>query len=124
MNKIKSIILTLGLIAGIGLVAMPASVSAMVKPCDIDPTSDLCQQPQDIWVVVKNVINTMLYVLGALAVIMIIFGGIRYTTSAGDAKKVEQAKNTILYSVVGVVIALLAFAIVNFVIGVIIPPTT
>ena len=66
--------------------------------------------------VVGTVINTILYVIGILAVIMIIFGGIQYTTSAGDQAKVTKAKNTILYGIVGLVIAILAYAIVNFVV--------
>ena len=47
---------------------------------------------------------------------MVIIGGIQYTTSGGDSAAVTKAKNTILYGIVGLVIALLAYAIVNFVI--------
>ncbi len=65
---------------------------------------------------IENVINILLFVIGAVAVIMIIIGGIRYTTSAGDQSAVTGAKNTILYSVVGLVIAIMAYAIVNFVV--------
>ena len=49
--------------------------------------------------------------------IMLIIGGIKYVVSGGDAKKVTDAKNTVLYAIIGLVIAFLAFAIVNFVIG-------
>ena len=63
------------------------------------------------------IINVALSVLGLVAVIMIIMGGFSFMTSTGDATKVTKAKNTILYGVVGLVIALLAFAIVNFVLG-------
>jgi hypothetical protein len=48
---------------------------------------------------------------------MLIYGGIRYTISMGDPKNVEAAKNTILYAIVGIVVALLAYAIINFVLG-------
>ena len=48
--------------------------------------------------------------------IMLIIGGIRYVISGGDSKKVTDAKNTVLYAIIGLVIAFLAFAIVNFVI--------
>jgi hypothetical protein len=65
--------------------------------------------------IVTKGINTALFVIGALAVIMLIYGGIRYTISAGDSKQVEAAKNTILYAIIGIIIALLAGAIVNFV---------
>lgn len=64
---------------------------------------------------VKNIVNVILWVVGILSVIMLIWGGIRYITSAGDSNKVTAAKNTIMYAVVGLVIAILAFAITNFV---------
>lgn len=67
--------------------------------------------------VFKQVTNTILYIVGIVAVIMLIIGGIRYVTSGGDAKKVTDAKNTVLYAIIGLVIAFLAFAIVNFVIS-------
>jgi hypothetical protein len=64
---------------------------------------------------VKTVVNVILFILGAVAVIMIVIGGVRYTTSGGDAGSVSGAKNTILYAVVGLIVAILAYAIVNFV---------
>ena len=67
--------------------------------------------------VFKQVTNTILYIVGIIAVIMLIIGGIRYVTSGGDAKQVTDAKNTVLYAIIGLVIAFLAFAIVNFVIS-------
>ncbi len=67
--------------------------------------------------VFRQVTNTILYIVGIVAVIMLIVGGIRYITSGGDAKKVTDAKNTVLYAIIGLVICLLAFAIVNFVVS-------
>ena len=64
-----------------------------------------------------TVTNVLLFVVGAVSVIMIIIGGLRYVTSGGNSSNVSAAKNTILYAVVGIVIALLAYAVVNFVIG-------
>lgn len=61
------------------------------------------------------VINVIVGVIGFVAVLMIIMGGISFATSQGDSSKVAKARNTILYGVVGLVVALLAFAIVNFV---------
>lgn len=63
------------------------------------------------------IINVILSVLGIVAVIVIILGGFTYITSNGDAAKVTKGKNIILYGVIGLVVALLAFAIVNFVLG-------
>lgn len=67
--------------------------------------------------VFKQITNTVLYIVGIIAVIMLIVGGIKYVISGGDAKKVTDAKNTVLYAIIGLVIAFLAFAIVNFVIS-------
>lgn len=67
--------------------------------------------------VFQTVTNVLLFVIGAVSVVMLIIGGIRYTVSQGDSSAVTSAKNTILYSVVGLLVAILAFAAVNFVIG-------
>ena len=67
--------------------------------------------------VFTNITNTILYIVGIISIIMLIFGGIRYVTSGGDSKKVTDAKNTILYAILGLVVALLSFAIVNFVLN-------
>ena len=66
---------------------------------------------------VRSIIQTVLMIVGLLAVVMIIVGGIQYTTSAGKQETVTKAKNTIIYGIVGLVISLLAYAIVNFVVG-------
>ena len=66
---------------------------------------------------VTNIVSAIIGVLGIVAVIVIIIGGVNYMTSSGDAGKVKKAKDTILYGVIGLVICVLAFAIVNFVIG-------
>ena len=63
----------------------------------------------------KTITNVLLFIIGAVAVIMLIIGGIRYTVSGGDSGAVTSAKNTILYAVVGIIVAVLAYAIVNFV---------
>ena len=69
--------------------------------------------------VVNHITSTILYVLGFISVIMLIIGGVKYARSAGDAKAVTDAKNTILYALIGLAIAILAYYIVNFVLGVI-----
>lgn len=65
----------------------------------------------------QTITNVLLFIIGAVSVIMLIIGGIRYTVSQGDSSAVTSAKNTILYSIVGIVVAILAYAAVNFVIG-------
>ncbi|HEU5121378.1 MAG TPA: pilin [Candidatus Saccharimonadales bacterium] len=64
----------------------------------------------------KTITNVLLFIIGAISVIMLIIGGIRYTVSNGDSAAVTSAKNTILYAVIGIVVAILAYALVNFVI--------
>lgn len=64
---------------------------------------------------VGTLVNTLLFIVGALAVVMIIVGGILYAISQGNSSSVTQAKNTLLYSVIGLVVAILAYAIVNWV---------
>jgi multisubunit Na+/H+ antiporter MnhB subunit len=71
--------------------------------------------------IITTIINVLLFIAGALAVIMLIFGGLRYTVSGGNSSAVTAAKNTILYAIVGLIIAFLAFAAVNWVLGVITP---
>lgn len=65
--------------------------------------------------VFRTVTNILLFIIGAVAVIMLIIGGIRYVVSGGDQSAVTSAKNTILYAIVGIVVAILAFAAVEFV---------
>ena len=66
--------------------------------------------------VFTKITNTVLYAVGIISVVMLIIGGIRYVISGGDSKKVTDAKNTIMYAIIGLIIAILAYAIVNFVI--------
>lgn len=66
---------------------------------------------------VINIINGVVAVLGLIAVVIVIVGGIQYMTSSGDAGKVKKAKDTILYGIIGLIICILAYAIVNFVLN-------
>ena len=66
---------------------------------------------------IKTVVNVLLWAVGILSVIMIIFSGFRYITSAGDASKTKSAQSTLIYSVVGLIVAIMAWAIVNMVIN-------
>lgn len=65
----------------------------------------------------ETITNVLLFLIGAVSVIMLIIGGIRYTISNGDQGAVTSAKNTIMYAIIGLVVALLAYAIVQFVTG-------
>ncbi len=67
--------------------------------------------------VFTRITNTVLYAVGIISVIMLIYGGLRYVVSGGDSKKVTDAKNTIIYAIIGLIVAILSYAIVNFVIN-------
>jgi hypothetical protein len=78
-----------------------------------DQTADLFGQTG----IFRTITNVLLFILGAISVIMIIIGGLRYVISGGNSTAVTAAKNTILYAIVGVIVALLAYAIINFVLS-------
>jgi hypothetical protein len=65
----------------------------------------------------KKLINTALYILAGICIIVIVVGAIRLTISNGDTGAVTSGKNAILYAVIGLVVAVLAYAIVNFVVA-------
>lgn len=132
MKKIKITLLSLALM--LGLVAVPlgaATVGAQSAQSAqggqaVNPSQEIGKGvtavgggsggQADFNKAVQTVVNTMLFLLGLIAVIMIILGGFRYVTSNGDSGATKTAKDTILYAVIGLVVAILAFAIVNFVI--------
>ena len=60
--------------------------------------------------------DTLIFIVGAVSVIMLIIGGLRYVLSSGNSSSVEGAKNTILFAIIGLIVAILAFAIVTFVV--------
>ena len=68
-----------------------------------------------------TITNVMLFIVGAISVIMVVIGGLRYVVSGGNSSNVTTAKNTILYAVVGLIIAIMAYAVINFVIGSFVP---
>ena len=66
---------------------------------------------------IKTILSAIIGVLGFACVVVMIIGGVNYMTSSGDAGKVKKAKDTILYGLIGLIVCVLAFAIVQFVIG-------
>jgi glucose uptake protein GlcU len=65
--------------------------------------------------VFSQISDVLIYIVGAVAVIMLIVGGFRYVISQGSSEQVKQAKDTILYAIIGIVVAILAYAVVHFV---------
>ena len=123
MSKIKLLLVSALTVIGIG-VAVPASVGAADlynDVCKTQPDNSLCSgqtslAEQKAGALIKTIIDTLLFLLGAICVIVIIVGGFRYVTSNGNSESVKSAKNIILYAVIGLVVALAAYAIVGFVI--------
>lgn len=122
----KRVLLTLGLMVSVASASLGVSLAPPAQAINVfqgcggnASSSSVCKAggSDNVSSLARNVINLLIYVLGIIAVIMIIVGGIRYTTSNGDASSTKGAKDTILYSIVGLIVAIMAFAIVNFVLS-------
>ncbi len=74
-----------------------------------------CNTTKKADVVINAVLSVVLSFVGIIAVCVMIYGGFLYMTSNGDSGKAQKAKNVILYGLVGMVVALLAYAIIVFV---------
>ena len=124
-NKVKAAVAALAVVA-MGVVSMPAMAvqcpAGTLYAGQDKPTLAQCsvkadEDNKDLMSMLNTVINVALAVIGFVAVVMIILGGVQYTTSAGDSGRVKKAKDTIMYGIIGLVVALLAYAIVNFVLS-------
>lgn len=130
IKKLKGFIVGLSVMSGLSLLAFaPVPAQAQVDinqnlctgaslnvsaPGDCNPGGEAEQRVNSI---ISTVINIFSIVVGVVAVIMIIIGGLKYITSGGDSGNVSGAKNTILYAIVGLVIVALAQIIVRFVLS-------
>lgn len=120
---IAGITLALALVFGGGVLASPQVGAINVfddKVCDgTSSETEVCKSVTNdkINPLVQTIVGTLIFAVGVISVIMIIVGGIRYTLSNGDSSRITSAKNTVLYAVIGLILSLLAFAIVNFVVG-------
>lgn len=72
---------------------------------------------EELMTTVNRVINIVIGIVAIVAVVVMIIGGVYFIISQGDSAKITRARNTILYGLVGLVVSLLAFAIVNFVLS-------
>ena len=116
--------ITIGLLTiGFGVALVTAPVSALGEggaPAGINAArgdntpSNLVNGDSSI---VRRAINIMLFGVGVLSVVMLIFGGFRYVISGGKKESVTNAKNTILYAIIGLLVAVFAYAIINFILG-------
>lgn len=86
-------------------------IAALISPEDIGFTG-----PSSADNVMQNILFQVYFWLGLVAVAMIVYGGFLYTTSNGDPGKIKKAKDSILYSLIGIVVVLTAFVITRFVV--------
>jgi phosphoglycerol transferase MdoB-like AlkP superfamily enzyme len=115
--------LLIGVIAIVGSTffvsaAYASDVCSNVKNQDSPSYKALCdgeKTEDDASNVVKNILNTVFIWIGIVSTVVVIVGGVFYMLSQGDPGKVARAKNTILYALIGLIVSLLSFAIVNFV---------
>src|SRR3990167_3390083 len=126
-NLLKKLIVPL---LGLFFIVVPLTVPAIVSA---DIQSSLCGSAQDLSVnptstckdtsgsesrfqiILTDIINIFSIIVGIVAVVMIIFGGFKYITSAGNQENIKSARNTIIYALVGLIIVALAQVIVRFV---------
>lgn len=66
-------------------------------------------------IVLQNIINFLLMFAGIIAVFLIVYSGIKFVTSSGDPQKVESARKTLTYAIIGFVFILFSFVTINFI---------
>lgn len=118
MKRIRTYLVAL--LAGsvlIGAAAAPAVQAIELFPACSGSSSAICKatKSDNALGIVGTITNLLMWALGIVSVIMIVIGGFKYVTSNGDANAIQSAKNTILYSVIGLAIAILGQVIIQFV---------
>lgn len=121
------------LVAALGLVVPGALATVGTGIASADIQSDLCNGARNasgttasdctdshdpsggLTNLARTVTQWFSIVVGAISIIMIVYGGFRYITSGGSSDRVGNAKNTIIYAIIGLIIVALAQLIVNFV---------
>lgn len=125
-RKTTAIITTLGLaaVSVVSILCAPVSFAFNLSIEDGANSARGADQATDLFGntgIFTTITNVMLFVVGAISVIMVVIGGLRYVVSGGNSGNITTAKNTILYAIVGLIIAIMAYAVINFVIGSFIP---
>lgn len=127
MNKIKfgliSLFIGMSTFGVLGLATVSASTAtndACAGLTQIDPSHDCSPTStanSSISTIITAVVSILSYIIGAVAIVMIILAGFKYVTSAGDSNRVSSAKNTLVYALIGLAIAAFAQALVHFVLN-------
>lgn len=107
--------LVLGVNAFMPIVSQPVYADGITDGANAGNTDDMADNLFGNDGIFTKILNMLLFLVGAISVLMLVYGGIRYTLSGGDSSAVTAAKNTILYAIIGIVVSLLAYAIVEFV---------
>ena len=136
LGAIATVLFTAGMTRGVGAVGVSSEVErssfvSVAKADTINKSSEVCNDSSidanlrkaagcetddsDAPKRVADIINIFIAVMGVIAVIMIIYGGVTMVLSLGNAEKVRKAKNIMIYSAIGLLVVLISFAIVNFV---------
>ena len=120
MKQLLKILVTPALLLST-LFTAPVIVSAVDVCSGGNGSSLYCQNKSEGETKVKstigNVTNLLLMAVGAISIIMIVVGGILFALSNGDSSRVTKARNTVLYAAIGLIVSLLASAIVNLAFG-------
>ena len=121
MKKMKNKIAKIGALVSTGCLLVAAKVATATIAV---PGGDIANtKVKDESSFFTTAINFAITVVVGVAILMIIYGGFLYITAGEDATQQKKGKSYIMYSIVGLIIALLAYAIVNLVVGKIIGGT-
>lgn len=120
MKKISLVLAAFATVLGLATAVATPSQAIDVwgnTPCATNSQDELCKASKNdrITPFFQRVLSLLMYIIGAVSVIMIVVGGIKYTTSNGDSNSIASAKNTVLYSVIGLIVAILGQLIILFV---------
>ncbi len=129
MKKLRLSLVALLAAFNLAIVALPATqAGATVSLQDVQ--KDTCDQTggtfnsgthqcenvkSGVTQTIAKVVNVLLFIIGIIAVVVIVIGGIMYATSGGNAEQTKKAKDAILYAVIGIIVAVMAYAIVGFI---------
>lgn len=116
----KRTLVTVGAVVALAVAGLVVTQSAgavdIYQACGGFQDSVVCEgRDETSTPIIVNIINLLLTAAAVISVIMIIIGGFKYATSNGDSNKVASAKNTILYAIIGLLVAGFAVVIVTFV---------
>ena len=107
----KNFIKSISALSLLALVPIPAQAQQIINESQIP---DAVQGPSAAELI-SNVVGILFFVVGSASVIVLIVAGIMFVVSAGNEKTTKQAKDAILYAIVGIIISVAAFAITSFI---------